>query len=454
MSEKNINLQLEQDDKRYIWHPFTQMKDYVKEKPLIIEKGEDASLFDIYGNKYLDGISSLWVTTHGHRKKEIDDAICEQINKVSHTTLLGLSHPKAIELAKRLADITPDGLEKVFYSESGSTSVEIALKIAFQYWAQADKGSVEKKKFISLVNAYHGDTIGSVSVGGMDLFHQIYHPLLFETIKAEPVYCYRCSFGKLKESCNFECLIKLEETVKKHHRETAALIIEPMVQGAAGMLVYPSGYLEGVRKLCTNYNILMIADEVAVGFGRTGKMFACEHENISPDIITVGKGLTGGYLPLAATITTETIYNAFLGEFDEFRTFYHGHTYTGNPLGCAAAIANLNIFEKEKTLESLAEKIDIFKNRLDNFCTLSHVGDVRQFGFMAGIELVADKDTKTAYEPGNKTGIKVIMDARKKGVIIRPLGDVIVLMPPLSITKDELNMLLDVTFDSIRSVTD
>jgi len=453
MNKEKINMQLEQDDKKYLWHPFTQMKDYVKEQPLIIEKGKGSFLFDINGNKYLDGISSLWVTTHGHGKKEINDAISEQLERVSHTTLLGLSHPKAIELAKRLAAITPDGLEKVFYSESGSTSVEIALKIAFQYCLQSGKEFVKKKKFISLVNAYHGDTIGSVSVGGIDLFHQTYHPLLFETIKAEPVYCYRCSLGKTRGSCSLECLTQLEETIKKHHKETAALIIEPVIQGAAGMLVYPEGYMKGVRTLCTKYDILMIADEVAVGFGRTGRMFACEHEDVTPDIITLGKGLTGGYLPLAATVTTEKIYNAFLGEYDEFKTFYHGHSYTGNPLGCAAAIANLNIFEQEKTLENLVEKIEVLKNRLHDFYELSHVGDVRQFGFMAGIELVAKKDTKTAYEPGNKIGNKVIMDARKKGVILRPLGDVIVLMPPLSITIDELNMLLDVTFDSIKTVT-
>ena len=453
MSKADINMQLEQDDKKYIWHPFTQMKDYAKEPPLIIEKGKGSFLFDINGNKYLDGISSLWVTTHGHRKKEIDDAISEQLKKISHTTLLGLSHPKAIELAKRLVNITPLGLEKIFYSESGSTAVEIALKIAFQYWTQAGKRSVTKTKFISLTNAYHGDTIGSVSVGGMDLFHQTYRPLLFETIKAEPVYCYRCSLGKTQASCSLECLTQLEETIKKHHKETVGLIIEPMVQGAAGMLVYPSGYLKGVRSLCTKYDILMIADEVAVGFGRTGRMFACEHENVLPDIMTIGKGLTGGYLPLAATLTTQKIYNAFLGEFDEFKTFFHGHTYTGNPLGCAAAIANLNIFEKEKTIETLAEKIAVFKNRLQDFYKLAHVGDVRQFGLMAGIELVAKKDTKSAYEPADKIGIKVIMAARKRGVILRPLGDVIVLMPPLSISIDEIAQLLDVTFDSIKSIT-
>ncbi|MCD6186502.1 MAG: adenosylmethionine--8-amino-7-oxononanoate transaminase [Deltaproteobacteria bacterium] len=450
--DTNINLQLEQDDKKYIWHPFTQMRDYEKEKPLIIEKGKGSYLWDIYGNKYIDGISSLWVTTHGHGRKEIDDAISAQAALVSHSTLLGLSHPRAIELAKRLVKITPDGLSKVFYSESGSTAVEIALKIAFQYWQQSIENT-SKKKFISLSNAYHGDTIGSVSVGGIDLFHEIYHPLLFDVHKAAAIDCYRCSSGKTWPECGLECLEQLEETIKKCHHDTAALIIEPVVQGAAGMLISPPGYLKRVRELCTEYNILMIADEVAVGFGRTGKMFACEHENVKPDIITLGKGLTGGYLPLAVTMATDKIYNAFLGQFDEFKTFFHGHTYTGNPLACAAALANLDIFEKDKTLKNLQEKIADLKAGLKRFSKLSHVGDIRQFGFMAGIELVADKKTKEPFPVGAKTGVRVIREARKRGLIIRPLGDVIVLMPILAITTEELNDLLEITFESITTVT-
>ena len=446
------NTRLESDDKKYVWHPFTQMKDYVKTKPLIIEKASGSYLFDIYGNKYIDGISSLWVTCHGHRRKEIDDAIIKQMNKVSHTTLLGLSHPGAIELAERLVSITPEGLNKVFYSESGSTAVEIGLKMAFQYWSQS-VGGEKKQKFISLVNAYHGDTLGSVSVGGIDIFHKTYHPLLFDVIKAESVYCYRCSLGKTHDSCSLECLNRLEEVMERNRDEAAALIIEPMVQGAAGMLVYPPGYLKGVRELCTKYNILMIADEVAVGFGRTGKMFACEHEGVQPDIMTLGKGLTGGYLPLAVTMTTDEIYSAFLGEYDEFRTFFHGHTYTGNPLACAAAMASLDIFKNDNTLVKLQDKIDLLRAKLMTWGELSHVGDIRQSGFMAGIELVEDKKTKKSFASREKIGIKVIMEARRNGVIIRPLGDIIVLMPPLSITEAELDKLLEVTFESIKHVT-
>ena len=445
--------QLCADDIKYLWHPFTQMKEYARQKPLIIEKAQGSFLWDVEGNKYIDGVSSLWVTTHGHRRKEIDAAIARQMEKVSHTTLLGLSHPGAIELAKKLVEITPEGLNKVFYSESGSTAVEIALKIAFQYWFQASGTGRGKNKFIYLANSYHGDTIGSVSVGGIDLFHKLYNPLLFEALKTEAVHCYRCSLRENYPSCGIKCLSKLEELMKKESEKTAALIIEPLVQGAAGILVAPPGYLKGVRELCTKYNILMIADEVAVGFGKTGRMFACEHENVQPDIMTLGKGITGGYLPLSATLTTDKIFNAFLGEPDELKTFFHGHTYTGNPLACAAALANLEIFENDGTLKKLQEKILFLKDGLNRFYELNHVGDIRQSGFMAGIELVSDKKTKEPYSPSDKTGNRVIMEARKRGLIIRPLGDVIVLMPHLSISIKELKDLISITYDSIKAVT-
>lgn len=451
---ESMDVELEHDDKKYLWHPFTQMKNYVEEKPLVIERGEGSFLWDIYGNRYIDGISSLWVTVHGHCRKEIDDAIIEQVKKVSHSTLLGLTHPPAIKLAKKLVEITPKGLNKVFFSDSGSTAVEIALKMAFQYWLQKSNGSSSKKKFITLKNAYHGDTIGSVSVGGIDLFHEVYQPLLFDSIKMESPYCYRCGLEETYPSCNLECLTQAETVIKEHHNEAAALIIEPVVQGAAGMLVSPPGYLKGVRELCTRYNIPMIADEVAVGFGRTGKMFACEQEDVCPDILTLGKGITGGYLPLAVTIATDKIYDEFLGEYEEFKTFFHGHTYTGNPVACAAALASLKIFEKDRTIDELQKKIEFMEEGLKRFLDLEHVGDVRQKGFMIGIELVSNRNSKEIYLPEERTGIKVIMEARKRGVIIRPLGDVIVLMPPLSISLEELDELLHVTFDSIRHVTE
>jgi adenosylmethionine-8-amino-7-oxononanoate aminotransferase len=355
-------------------------------------------------------------------------------------------------LAEKIIKIVPKGLTRVFYSDSGSEGVEIALKMAFQY--QQQTGNKKRIKFLTLVNAYHGDTVGAVSVGGIDLFHKIYKPLLFRSIKAPTPYCYRCPLKLARATCRMKCLNEVEKLMKKHHREIAAMIVEPLVQAAAGMLVYPKGYLKGIRKLCTKYNILMIVDEVAVGFGRTGKMFACEHEGVRPDLMVIAKGLTGGYLPVAATLATDRIFNAFLGRHDSKRTFYHGHTYTGNPLGCAVAIASIDIFKGEKTLQALRPKIKLLEEKLRKFKELKHVGDVRQCGFLAGIELVKDKRTKQEYPMFEKIGIKVIMEAKKKGLIIRPLSDVIVIMPPLSISKVDLSRMLDIIYHSIRNVTE
>lgn len=445
---------MEEEDKAYIWHPFTQMKDWVGEQPLIIEKGEGCYLIDIYGNRYLDGVSSIWVNLHGHRRPEIDRAISDQLKKISHSTLLGLSNPPAIQLGKKLVEVAPVGLSRVFYSDNGSTAVEISLKIALQYWQQKGRRFKKKAKFISFTNAYHGDTLGSVSVGGIDLFHQIFKPLLFPTFKAEYPYCYRCSLGKEYPSCELACLIQAKELIEAHHEEVAALIIEPLVQGAAGMIVSPPGYLRSIRELCTEHNILMIADEVATGFGRTGRMFACKHEEVSPEIMAVAKGITGGYLPLAATLTTEEIYRKFLGEYREQKAFFHGHSYSGNPLSCAAALANLEIFTKEMVLDELADKIAFLAERLKDFNQLPHVGEVRQKGFMVGIELVRNKETREEYEFGEKIGIRVTYEARRRGLIIRPLGNVIVLMPPLSIRLEELREVVDITYKSIKRVTE
>jgi adenosylmethionine-8-amino-7-oxononanoate aminotransferase len=327
--------------------------------------------------------------------------------------------------------------------------------MAFQYQKQAKDGAPKKERFISLADAaYHGDTIGSVSVGGIDLFHATYKTLLFDSLKAASPYCYRCVFGKTYPSCGLACLAQMEELMESQGREVAALVIEPLVQGAAGIIVHPPGYLKGVRELCTKYNIIMIADEVAVGFGKTGKMFACEHEDVCPDIMALAKGITGGYLPLAATLTTEKIYEGFLGKYDEFKTFFHGHTYTGNPLACAAAVASMELFAEEGVLEKLQEKIVNLRMRLQAFNSLRYVGDIRQCGIMAGIELVVDKDTKEPFPPADKIGHRVITEARKHGLIIRPLGNVIVLMPPLSITTSELDRICEITFQSIQAVTE
>ena len=453
------NRHLEEADKKYVWHPFTQMQEWEAETPIIITEGQDCFIKDIYGRWYLDGVSSLWVNIFGHRKKEIDDAITDQLGKIAHSTMLGLSNAPAIELAEKLVNIVGQSFgqaqgpapTKVFYSDNGSTAVEVALKMAFQYWKH--RGFTGKNSFLSLNNAYHGDTLGAVSVGGVDIFHNTFGPLLFKTFKAPSPYCYRCELGEDCKTCSLACAKKMEEILSAHHNEIAAVIIEPLVQAAGGMIIAPQGYLREVRRLCSKYHILLIADEVATGFGRTGKMFACEHEDVAPDIMCLSKGITGGYMPLAVTLATEEIYSAFLGEFRELKTFFHGHSYTGNPLACAAALACLDIFEKEETLKKLLPKTDILEERLKDISGLAHVGDVRNKGLMAGIEMVNNKETREPYTWEDKMGWKVARHARDNGVFIRPLGNVIVIMPPLSISNENLARMLAVVKDAIISAT-
>jgi adenosylmethionine---8-amino-7-oxononanoate aminotransferase len=439
-------------DRDFVWHPFTQMKQYEEQEPIVIEEGDGVYLIDTEGRRYIDGVSSLWVTIHGHRVPEIDRAIKEQVEKIGHSTLLGITNTTAAELAKELIDICPKGLMKVFYSGDGASAVEVALKMGFQYWQH--KGKTKKTKFLSLENGYHGDTLGAVSVGGIELFHAVYKPLLFETYKAPSYYCYRCPLGKTYPSCEIACAKEIEKILEKHHEEIAAVIFEPYVQAAGGMIVSPPGYIEQVREYCDKYDVIMILDEVATGFGRTGRMFACEHENITPDIMVLGKGMTGGYLPLSATIVTQKIYDAFLGEYDEFKTFFHGHSYSGNPISCAAALGNLEVFRKNNTLENLRGKIEFLERELQEFKGLEHVGDVRNKGLMVGIELVEDKETKTSYPLNAKMGWKVAGLAEQEGVLIRPLGNVVVLMPPIGISIKDLKKLLDVTYRAIKKATE
>lgn len=434
-------------DRAYLWHPFTQMKEWCETEPIIIVEGKDCFIKDIRGRWYLDGVSSLWVNIHGHNRKEINDAIKQQLDLIAHSTLLGLANVPSILLAERLVRLVPDGLKKVFYSDDGSTSVEVAIKMAFQYWVHMGQ---KRTAFLSLNNAYHGDTLGAVSVGGIDIFHSTFKPLLFKTYRVPSPYCYRCDLGYTYPQCRMACLDAMEEILSRHSEEIAALIIEPLIQAAGGMITSPPGYLKGVRELCTKYNVLMIADEVATGFGRTGRFFAVEHEDVRPDIMCLSKGITGGYLPLAATIATEEIFNAFLGRFEDLKTFFHGHSYTGNQLASSAALACLDIFEKEKTLEALQPKIKFLRERLDRMEALEHVGEARSCGFIAGIELVKDKKTKEPYAYGEKAGWKVAYRAREKGVFIRPLGNVVVLMPPLSISMENLERFLDIIEESIR----
>jgi adenosylmethionine-8-amino-7-oxononanoate transaminase len=466
---------LEEADKRYLWHPFTQMKEWAEQDPVVITEGKDWLVRDSKGRWYIDGVSSLWVNIHGHRKKEIDDAIRAQLDKIAHSTLLGLGNVPAIELAERLVflvqkcgsaeaqkrengDSKTSGLptlgasdlSRVFYSDNGSTSVEVALKMAFQYWKH--KGVEGKNSFLSLNNAYHGDTIGAVSVGGVEIFHSTFGPLLFKTFKAPSPYCYRCELGCEYPGCGLSCLARMEDILREHHDEIAAVIIEPLVQAAGGMIVSPPGYLKGVRQLCDRYGVLMIADEVATGFGRTGSMFACEHEGVTPDLLCLSKGITGGYMPLAVTVASEEIYSAFLGEFKDLKTFFHGHSYTGNPLACAAALACLDVFEKEDTIRNIQPKIELLEERLNKIAALSHVGDVRNKGLMAAIELVKDKKTKEPFPWEQKAGWKVAGRAREEGLLIRPLGNVLVVMPPLSISLADLDRLLGIIERAVEAL--
>ncbi|MDQ0247120.1 adenosylmethionine-8-amino-7-oxononanoate aminotransferase [Bacillus fengqiuensis] len=439
-------------NKEYVWHPFTQMKQYIEDNPVIITHGKGRKLFDMQGNSYWDGVSSIWLNVHGHCVEEINEAIRDQLNLVAHSTLLGMANVPSVLLAEKLVKLMPKGLKKVFYSDAGATSVEIAIKMAYQYWQH--KGKPEKQHFITMKEAYHGDTIGAVSVGAIDLFHETYRSLLFPSIKISYPFIYRSPYGEDRDTIVQKHLEELEKMLNTRGHEIAALIIEPIVQGASGIIVMPEGYLRGVRELCTKYDVLMIADEVATGFGRTGKMFACEHEDVTPDILTAGKGITGGYLPVAITVTTDEVYNAFLGEYEEQKTFFHGHSYTGNPLGCAAALANLELFEKTSLVDEVASKSMYLEKRLKEFYELKHVGDVRQKGFMAGIELVKDKETKEPFEWKERVGVLVCRRTRELGMLLRPLGNVIVFMPPLASTIEELDEMLSILHQAIYDITE
>jgi len=415
-------------DRSLVWHPFTQMQGWREEPPIVIERARGTTLYDTGGRAYIDGVSSLWCNVHGHGHPRIDAAIRAQLDRVAHTTLLGLTHPPAIELARRLLELAPAGLSRVFYSDNGSTAAEVALKMAFQWWQH--RGETERTGFICLRDAYHGDTIGSVSVGGMELFHARFGPLLFEAHQAEP--------GDAEQMATL---------LARHGHQVAAVIVEPLVQGAAGMLVHPPGYLRRVRELCDAHDVLLICDEVAVGFGRTGTMFACEQEGVSPDFLCLAKGLTGGYLPLAATLTTERIHDGFLGAHEELKTFFHGHTYTGNPLACAAALATLDVFEEERTLERLQPKIELLGRLLEqHVAPLPAVAEVRRRGFMTGIELAG-------FPLSARIGHEVTLAARARGAIVRPLGDVVVLMPPLAISEGELRRLVEIVAAAVAAAT-
>lgn len=408
-------------------------------------------MIDSDGNRYLDGVASMWTNVHGHCHHELNQALKDQVDRLEHSTLLGLGSEQSILLAHELSKITPSGLDRFFYSDNGSTAMEVAVKMAFQYQQHCSKTA--KTRFITFRNAYHGDTLGAVSVGGIGIYHSTFKPLMFDTIQAPPPYCYRCEFGCEGEgSCNNECLNSLESLMQEHSEQCAGLVIEPMIQGAGGMLVQPPGFLRKVRELCDKYDILMIADEVATGFGRTGTMFACEHEDVIPDIMALSKGIAAGYLPLAVTAVVSKVYDAFLGEYAELKTFFHGHTFTGNPLASAVALKNLEIFERDRIIPSLHPKIAYLSGRLEKIANLPHVGEVRQCGLAAGIELVKNKSGKEPYPWEEKIGIQVCLEARKHGIFSRPLGNTIVIFPPLAINESELEFLINQLEQAILSI--
>ena len=452
MAEKNVMLKhnLRDWDRTHVWHAFTQMADY---EPLILERAEGCVVVDVDGNEYLDGTSSLWCNVHGHRHPAIDAAIRGQLDRVAHVTNLGSSNPTTIRLARRLVELAPGGLEHVFFSDDGATAVEVALKMAFQYWRQCEMPRPEKTCYLALGDAYHGDTLGSVSVGGVQRFHAMFEPLLFECLRVPSPHPYRTPDGIARENALTYYLERLEVVLAEHHERIAAMVVEPLVQAAAGMIIHPPGYLAAVRRLTEKYDVFLIADEVAVGMGRTGKMFACEHEDVRPDFLCLAKGLTGGYMPMAATLTTDRVWRAFLGDHAESRSFFHGHTYGGNPLGASAALATLDVFEREQTLANLPPKIARLGEHLERIARLEHVGDVRQCGMIAGIELVRDRETKEPYPWSERRGIRVCEHARGDGVLLRPLGNVIVILPPLSITLDQLNRIATAVEHGILATT-
>ena len=444
---------LEAKDKKYVWHPFTQMSVWRDEPVTIIESGRGVVVRDVEGNEYIDSFSSYWCNVHGHGEKRLSSAMQRQASKISHSTFLGFSNEPAVELAEKLVEITPDNLTKVFYSDNGSTAVEVAVKMAYQYWRHVEKDS-KRSRFLALNSAYHGDTVGAMSVGGVDLYHSTFRDILFPTEFVPPPYCYRCPIGKTHPDCDLACADLVDKALSKSMGEVAAMIIEPMVQCPGGIITAPDRYLKKVSDICKRHDVLLIADEVAVGFGRTGKMFAVEHEDVAPDIMALSKSITSGTVPFAATMTTEKIYDAFLGSYESQKTFFHGHTYTANQIGTAVALENLKLYEERSIVELFQTKAIELADLLAPLKDFAHVGDVRQRGLIAGIELVVDKESKKPYKWEERVGMKVCAEAKSRGLLIRPLGNVLVLFPAPVITKNELARVVDIVKQSIVTVTE
>ena len=440
--------ELQDKDLKYIWHPCSQMKDYEKFPPIVIEKGKGVYLKDVNGKTYLDAVSSWWVNLFGHSNQRINDALYNQANTLEHVIFANFTHKPAIELCERIISISPNRLEKVFFGDNGSSAIEIALKLSFQYHQQIGKG--KKTKFVNISDAYHGETIGALSVGDMDLYSKIYKPILIDSIKVEGPDCFRCKFNKDRKTCDAECFIFMEDKIKEIHDEVSAIIIEPIVQCAAGMKIYSPKYLIKLREICDKYDINLIADEIAVGFGRTGKMFASEHSNISPDIMCLSKGLTAGYMPLSLVLMSDKIYYAFYDDYNKMKAFLHSHSYSGNPLGCSVALETLKIFEDENIIEKNKIKSDYLRKKVQSvLSSIPNLGEYRQIGMIGAIELVKDKITKEPFESEKRVGYNIYKKALEKGVLLRALGNIIYFMPPYVITEEEIDFMVEVARDSI-----
>ncbi len=430
--------QLSKIDLQYIWHPCSQMKDYETLPPIVIDHGKGVYLYDKNGKRYLDVVSSWWCNLLGHCNEKISARMKQQLDKLEHVIFANFTHEPAIQLCERLVQILPKGLCKFNFSDNGSAAIECALKMAFQY--QYQTGHPEKKRFMALSEGYHGETIGALSVGGLDLYAEIYKPMLMDIVRVEAPDCYRCPYGECRDTCQCECFQQAEEALSKYGQEIVAFIMEPLVQGSAGMRIYPPLYLKKLREACDRYGVLLIADEIATGFGRTGKLFACDHAGITPDILCMSKGLTGGYLPMAITVTTQEIYDAFYDDYNKGKAFMHSHTYSGNPLACSAALAVQDILEEEQILEHAAQRADYLHEQLMNALgDHPNVGEIRHIGLINGIELVADRKTKTPFPSEDRVGYQIYKRALQEGVIFRPLGDVIYFNPPLIIKEEEID---------------
>lgn len=452
-------------DREFLWHPFTQMRDWMAGNPVVITRGQGAWLEDDQGRKYLDGNSSIWTNVHGHNVPELNEAITTQLGKIAHSSFLGLTNEIAPRLGRELLrhflETEPEGSgRRVFFSDDGSTAVEAGLKMMHQ--ARAQRGESERNEILSLSNAYHGDTIGAMSAGHSGAFHRVYKPWLFSTREVMSPACYRCPYNqappqrgsdaRLSRRCQMECLDELKKSLDASPEKLSAFVLEPRVQGAGNMSMHPEGYLRDAARLCRERGVWLMLDEVFTGFGRTGRMFACQKEEVLPDVIALAKGLTGGYLPLAATICTKEIFDAFLGDFSELKTFFHGHSYTGNQLGSAVALANLALFEKQKTqgkINHIAEKLAAGAQR---FWVHPNVGDIRQEGVMLAIELVEDFATRRSFDFKRRVGGKVCEEARKHGLMTRPSGDVLFLMPPACTTDSEIDQMLEALWRGLRDV--